>query len=159
MESVRKRADLLGRIKWLGLLLGIMMYYLTVGAFGDIVSTFLGCAAAVGFYLICDNERKSVVARHISDQLDEVLRKIGQRENVFEIKSTGTGMVIRIYYIGAGEKAALCTKAVLEAISKSWYRSRVWVTQIVDLERREEIPEAQRALNEELLSDLKNGRE
>ena len=34
----------------------------------------------------------------------------------------------------------------------------VWVTQIVDLDRQEEIPEAQRALNEELLNDLKKNK-
>ena len=61
MESVRKKADLLGRIKWLGLLLGLLMYYATAYAFGDIVSTILACIAATVFYVMCENERKSIV--------------------------------------------------------------------------------------------------
>ena len=156
MESVRKKADLLGRIKWLGLLLGLLMYYATAYAFGDIISTVLACIAATVFYVMCENERKSIVSRHVSDQLSQTLNRIGQTENVFEIKTANMGMIIRVYLIRAGERAPACTKAVLDAIAKSWYCSRVWVTQIVDLDRREEIPQAQQALNEELLDDLKN---
>ena len=158
MESVRKKADLLGRIKWLGLLLGLLMYYATAYAFGDIVSTILACIAATVFYVMCENERKSIVSRHVSDHLSEALTKIGQTESVFEVKAANMGMIIRVYLIRAGERAPACTKAVLDAIAESWYRSRVWVTQIVDLDRQEEIPEAQRALNEELLNDLKKNK-
>ena len=115
MESVRKKADLLGRIKWLGLLLGLLMYYATAYAFGDIVSTILACIAATVFYVMCENERKSIVSRHVSDHLSEALTKIGQTESVFEVKTANMGMIIRVYLIRAGERAPACTKAVLDA--------------------------------------------
>ena len=38
---VRKRVDLLGRIKWIGLFLGMIMYYAVTPAFGDIIATAL----------------------------------------------------------------------------------------------------------------------
>lgn len=159
MEKIRKKADFLGRIKWLGLILGIFMYYATVDAFGDIVSTILGCIAATSFYIICENERKTMICRHVSQQLRGVLQKIGQRESVFEIKASSTGFVIRVYLIRAGERAPLCTKALLDSIANSWYRSRVWATQIVDVDEPEEIPDAQKMLNDELFEDLKKNKD
>lgn len=155
MEKVRKRADLLGRIKWLGLLLGLIMYYATADAFGDIISMILACVAATAFYVMCNNEKKSIMATHVTNHLDEVLKNFGQRGSVFEIKASNTGMVVRVYLIGAGERAAACSKLILDTIANSWYRSRVWITQIVDLERKEDLPEAQRALNEELFNSIK----
>lgn len=156
MDRVRKRADILGRVKWLGLFAGLVMYYATVKSFGDTISMVLACAAAVAFYYIFENERRSVISRCISEHLDAVLNKIGQRDSVFEIRNTGRHMIIRIYLIKARERAPLCSKAAMDAITKSWYRSKVWITQIVDLESHEEIPEAQKALDDELFEDLKN---
>jgi len=152
---VRKRVDLLGRIKWLGLFFGLIMYYATVSAFGDIIATALACAAATAFYVICDRESKTTICEHVSGHLHTVLVNAGQRDSVFEIKTARTGLIIRVYLIRAHERAPLCTKALLHAISESWYRSRVWVTQIIDLNSENEIEDAQQTLNEELLEDLK----
>lgn len=159
MDRVRRKADFLGKIKWIGLLLGIFMYYATLEAFGDIVSTILGCIAATSFYLICENERKTVISRHVSEQLRGVLQKLGQRESVLEIKASSTGFVIRVYLIRAGERAPLCTKALLDSIASSWYRSRVWATQIVDVDEPEEILEAQKMLNDQLFEDIKKNKD
>lgn len=155
MERVRKKADVLGRIKWMGLFAGLVMYYATVYTFGNTISTILACVAAVAFYYIFENERRSVVSKCVSEHLDGVLTKMGQRESVFEIRNTGRRMIIRIYLIKAGERAPLYSKAAIDAIAKSWYRSRVWITQIVDLNNQDEIPEAQKVLDDELFEDLK----
>lgn len=155
MDSVRKKAGILGRLKWLGLFAGLIMYYATVYSFGNVISMILACVAAVAFYSICENERRTVVSQYVSEHLSEVLKKVGQAENIFEIKTTGTRMIIRIYLVRARERAPLCSKAALEAISKSWYRSKVWITQIVDIDNQEEIPEVQRALDDELFENLK----
>lgn len=156
MEKTRKRAELLGRIKWLGLLFGLVMYYATADVFGDVISMILACVAATTFYVMCNNERKSTIATHVTKHLQEVLKNFGQQDSVFEIKTPNTGMVVRVYLIGAGERAVACSKLILDTIANSWYRSRVWITQIVDLEKREDIPEAQRALNEELFNSIKS---
>ncbi len=152
---VRKRVDLLGRIKWIGLFLGMIMYYAVTPAFGDIIATALACAAATSFYMICDKESKTTICEYVSQHLHDALVRAGQKESVFEIKAARTGLIVRVYLIRAHEKAPLCTKALLHAISESWYRSRVWVTQIVDLNSENEIEEAQQTLNEELLEDLR----
>ncbi len=155
MDSVRKKAVILGRVKWLGLFAGLIMYYATVKSFGNAISMILACVAALAFYCICENERRTVISKHISEHLSEVLAKVGQPENIFEIKSTGARMIIRIYLIRARERAPLCSKAAMDAITKSWYRSKVWITQIVDIDNQEEIPEAQKALDDQLFDSLK----
>lgn len=155
MEKVRKKADVLGRIKWLGFFAGLVMYYATVYTFGNTISMILACVAALAFYCIFENERREIVSKCVTEHLDDVLTKIGQQESVFEIRNTGRQMIIRIYLIKARERAPLCSKAAIDAIAKSWYRSRVWITQIVDLNSQDEIPEAQRVLDDELFEDLK----
>lgn len=155
MDSVRKKTEILGRLKWLGFFAGLIMYYATVYSFGNIISMILACVAAIAFYYICENERRTVISKHISEHLSEVLAKVGQAENIFEIKSTGTRMIIRIYLIRARERAPLCSKAAMDAITKSWYRSKVWITQIVDIDNQEEIPEAQKTLDDQLFDSLK----
>lgn len=152
---VRKRVVLLRRIKWLGLLFGLIMYYVTVPAFGDIIATILACAAASAFYIICDRESKATMCEHVSQHLHDALIGVGQKESVFEIKAARPGLIIRVYLIRAHEKAPLCTKVLLHTISESWYRSGVWVTQIADLNSENEIEEAQQTLNDELLEDLR----
>lgn len=155
MDSVRKKAGILGRLKWLGILSGIIMYYSTVHSFGNMISTILGCVAAVAFYVICENERRRSLSSCVSEHLSEVLAKLGQEENIFEIKSTGTQMIVRIYLIRARERALLCSKAVLDAIDKSWYCSKVLITQIVDIDKKEDMEQMRSTLDEDLFEQLK----
>lgn len=152
---VRKRVNLLGRIKWLGLLFGLIMYYATISAFRNVIATILACVAATAFYIICDKESKTTICEYVSQHLSNALIKAGQRDSIFEIKAARAGLIIRVYLIRAHERAPLCTKALLHAISESWYRSRVLVAQIADLNNENEIEEAQQRLDEELLEDLK----
>ena len=43
--------------------------------------------------------------------------------------------------------------------ARSWYRSRIWITQFVDVENEAELRDAEALLNEELLRNLKRQRE
>ena len=154
MEKERKKAELMGRIKWLGLLLGLVMYYGTVGAFGDVIAMILACVAATAFYIMCDKEKRSITISCVSKHLRGVLEDFGHTDNVLEIRSANSGLIVRVYLIGAGERAVACTKLILDTIAASWYHSRVWVTQVVDLQQRGEIPAAMRALDEELFDKM-----
>lgn len=155
MERERKLAGILGKLKWMGMLMGIVMYYATVASFGSIVSTVLACIAAVAFYTICENERRRVVSGCVSKHLTEVLAGVGQSESFFEIRTSNVGMIIRIYLVGAGDRTALCARAATDAISRSWYNSKVWITQIADVKSEDEIPRLQKVLDEELIEGIK----
>ncbi len=155
MERERKQAGILSRLKWMGILTGIVMYYATFTSFGSTFSTILACIAAVAFYTICENERRRVVSGCVSKHLSEVLAGVGQSETFFEIKTSNVGMLIRIYLIGAGDRTALCARAATNAISRSWYYSKVWMTQIADVKSEDEIPRLQKVLDEELIEGIK----
>jgi hypothetical protein len=77
---------------------------------------------------------------------------------VVEIKSIHTGLVTRIYLIGAGRLAARYGRTIISHISESWYHKSVWATQLVELEHESELEEAQSFLDEKLLEDIKRMR-
>lgn len=157
MEKVKKNIILLGRLKWLGLFLGALMCTLTQPRFGDIWSVILGTVAGVGFMFICENERKNIICDHVAEDLHGAMEKGGYSDAVFEIKLMKPGMIIRVYAIGAGadKDALLCNNIIVKQIAKSWYRERVWITQIVSVESEDDIEEARKALDDELIEDLK----
>ena len=53
----------------------------------------------------------------------------------------------------------LCNGAIVRQISKSWYREKVWITQLIGVKSEEEIDDARKALDDELLEDLKKMKE
>ena len=55
MEQVEKRIRLLGYIKWAGLALGLLMYGVTLRAFGEAWATGLGVLAACAFFFVCED--------------------------------------------------------------------------------------------------------
>ena len=155
MEKVKKTSRLLGRLKWLGLVLGGIMCFLIQPRLGNIWSVVLGTAAGIGFMFICENERKNVLCDHVADDLHSALEAGGYGDAAFEIKVMKPGMIIRIYAIGEDVDAARCNDIVVKKIAGSWYKERVWITQLVTVDSEEEIESTRKALDEELLSDLK----
>ena len=154
MEKVKKTIRLLGRHKSLGLVLGGIMSFLIQPRLGNICSV-LGTAAGIGFMFICENERKNVLCDHVADDLHSALEAGGYGDAAFEIKVMKPGMIIRIYAIGADVDAARCNDIVVKKIAGSWYKERVWITQLVTVDSEEEIESTRKTLDEELLSDLK----
>ena len=53
----------------------------------------------------------------------------------------------------------LCNGAIVRQTSKSWYREKVWITQLIGVKSEEEIDDARKALDDELLEDLKKMKE
>ena len=160
MEKVKKTIVILSRIKWLGLLLGAVMCVFTQPRFGDIWSVVLGTAAGIGFMLICENEKKNTICDHVADDLHSALEHEGYRDVAFEIKILRPGMVIRILTIGTSENdAAICNGAVVRQIARSWYREKVWITQLISVKSQEDIAEASKALDNEIIEDLRKMKE
>ena len=160
MEKIQKTMVLLNRLKWLGLVLGAVMCVLTQPRFGDIWSVVLGTVAGVGFMFICENEKKNTICDHVADDLHGALEKEGYSDVAFEIKFMKPGMIIRIFTIGTSDHdTVLCNGAIVRQISKSWYREKVWITQLIGVKNEEEIDDARKALDDELLEDLKKMKE
>lgn len=159
MDKVKKTMKFLGRLKWLGLVLGGVMCFLIQPLLGNIWSVVLGTAAGAGFMFICENERKNVLCDHVAEDLHNALDKEGYGDAAFEIKVMKPGMIIRVYAIGAGDNAAECNSIVVKKIAGSWYKENVWITQLVAVESEDEIESTAKALDEELLSDLKKMKE
>ena len=159
MEQVEKSIRLLGYIKWAGLALGLLMYGVTLRAFGEAWATGLGVLAACAFFFVCEDGKRGVLCEHIAEDLQEAMERVGEQDCIFEIKSMKLGLIIRVYFIKAGEMAPRYGKALIEAIARSWYRSRIWITQFVDVENEAELRDAEALLNEELLRNLKRQRE
>ena len=160
IQEIRTRriVRLLSRLKWFGVFFGIVMYYGTYESFGDLVAMALACLATMVFYIMFDRQAKTILSQHVSNHLQTVLSPLGQKESEFEIKCTRIGIVIRVYFIRAQDKAPLCMRAIICAIERSWYRSQVLATQIVDVASRDEIPEISDELNENLVEDIKKRR-
>ena len=156
MEQVEKKMKLLSNIKWAGFALGLLMDFATAQAFGEMWATVLGTIAACAFFLLCESGKRGVLCEHIVEDLQEAMDRLGKLDCIFEIKSVKVGLIVRVYFIKAGEMAPRYGKAILDAIAHSWYRPKVWITQLVDLDSEDELKEAELALNEELLQNLQD---
>ena len=159
METAKKRISLMKKIRWLGLLLGFLMYGCTRQSFGEIMATVLAVISAVSFYFICDGEGHRTMCQYVAEDLKEAVTAAGLNQCVVEIKSIHAGLITRIYLIKAGPLATRCNRAVMERINRSWYRKSIWVTQILELESEGELEEAQAFLDEALFDDLKKMRD
>ena len=159
MESIKKKTNLLGKVKWLGAGFAVIMYLAVVNTFGEVPAIILGAVAGVSFFLICEKEKRNILCEHVSETIHAALEKIGQSDCIFEIKTMRPGLIIRVYLIKANEKVHLCNKAIIDTISRSWFRQQVWITQVVNINSEEDIDDAQRSLNEELLNDVRGARE
>lgn len=159
MEQVKKNLAILGKVKYLGLLLGAGMYFYVEPRMGSVWASVLCCLAGCGFIVICENARKTIMCEHVVQDLGGALKARGFSRHSFEIKSLKAGLIIRIYMIRAEEKISLCNSIIMERITQSWYKDMVWITQLVDLNSEDEIREARDTLDDELIEQIKEMRE
>ena len=156
--KVKKKVLFMKRLRWIGLLFGVLMYCGTFLAFGHLIASLLGIAAGLGFYYICDSESRRTMCQHVADDLRSAVTEAGHSRCIVEIKSISTGLITRVYIIGAKGIAARYNRAVMERINRSWYKKHIWVTQIVELNHENELKEAHEYLDDALLDDLKRMR-
>lgn len=154
-ENAKKRFILMNLIKWLGLGFGLIMFVATRDAFGQIWAAVLAVLAAVGFFVICHREGRNIMCQCVADDLKDAVETAGHSRCVVEIRSSHVGLLTRVYLIGAGKRAAMYGRAVVQRINDSWYRRSIWAAQMIDLMDESEIEDAQFLLDEELLKTLK----
>lgn len=154
MEILEKKIKFLSWFRWMGFGPAIIIYLAAYGVFSRWICLILFAAFALGFYNICNSERKKILCDNIVGDIRKALNRVGQNHAVFELKSMKIGIVVRVYLIRARQKSPVCNKAVVESISNGWYRPYICATQIVDLDSENDIREAQDVLNEDLLKDI-----
>jgi len=159
LEKINKTIGILNKVKWLGLLLGVFMCVFVEPRLGDVWAVGLGTVAGVAFIYICDHEKRSILGEHVALDLKRALSARGYKDAVLEIKHLKAGLLIRIYVIKAGENAVYCNGIIVQQIESSWYKDKVWITQLVDIESHDEIKTARDTLDDELLEDLKRMRD
>ncbi len=156
--EIKKKVQFFKRLRWMGIVFGLIMYLATFMAFGDIAATMLAAAATAGFFAICSREGTRTICQHVADDLKSAVLEAGHNRCIVEIKSMNAGLITRVYLIRAEGKETLLNRVILERINRSWYRKNIWVTQILGMEDESELQEAHEFLDEALLDDLKRKR-
>ena len=140
--------------KWLGVPLGVLMYIRTVDSFGSIVAVILSLIAAVSFWLIVKGEENHIVSREIVNEIQLTISEIYKTNNFIEIKRFRHGIIARIYLINAKEKLSHIQAAVSRNIENSKFGRHILAMQMTDISGIEELPKAQKILNDELINAL-----
>ena len=152
--EIKKKIQFFKRLRWAGILFGLIMYLATFMAFGDVAAMLLAAAATAGFFAICSRESTRTMCQHVADDLKNAVLEAGHNRCIVEIKSMNAGLITRVYLIRPEGKETLLNRVVLERINRSWYRKNIWVTQILGMEDESELKEAHEFLDEALLDDL-----
>ena len=146
----------LSLIKWLGLPLGLIMYFGTVSAWGDGIALPLGFIAAFSFTLIIRRAMDRTVSDAIVKEIRAAIHRFGQIENYIEIKKANkTGIIARIYLINAGTKVSEINQAVKKHLEESVFKGRVWILQMTDIRSKDELNATRQILDRQLLDELK----
>ncbi len=157
--DIQKKIACMRGLRWLGAIFGVIMYFATEGAFGFYFAVALGIAATLGFFHICDKERRRIMCQFVADDIRAAVNEAGHNRCIVEIKSINAGIIMRVYLVGAGRLAINYNRAIMERIKKSWYRKDIWVTQILELDHESELEEAHEYLDKQLMKDLRRIRD
>lgn len=159
MEKVKKKVDILNRVKWLSVVFGVVMFMATEEVVGILIATVLSLAANLAFFFICEKEANATICEHVADDLKKTVFAVGSQKCMVEIRKFQMGLLARVYLIKAGAKAPVYSQLVLDHIRSSWYRKEVWITQLVDMSSENEFEDAQEMLDDELYSDIQKMRD
>ena len=155
MEKVMKNMKLINRLKWLGIVLGAVMCVIVQSSFGNFWAVVSGTVSGLAYIYICERGKRSVLSDHIADDIHQELSQKGFDDCIIEIKLFRLGVLIRIYTLNAGENILRYNAAILSKLKNSWYKEKIWVTQLIDVKDRTEIASARNKLDTELINDIK----
>lgn len=150
-----KQVKNLGLLKWMAPIPAVIMYMVAVDSFGYNIALPLSFLAFAGFYYICSKERRLVLCESIVDDIKSELARLGHDKVVYELRNLKSGIIVRVYLIGAGAKAYLCNRAIVDTLSRGWYSRHISITQIVDLPSERDIKDAKETLDEDLLDEMR----
>lgn len=154
LNKAEKNSRLLEKLRWLWCVPSAVMYAATQIPFGRTIAFVLALLFGAAFFIICSRGRMYIISEDIVKDMKAVLKVFGHENSVFEIKSYSFGMVVRVYLIRANLKAPLYSKAVIDKLSKGWYKNMVWMTQIVDISEESDVKRVQKELNAAMIADL-----
>ena len=85
--EIKKKIQFFKRLRWAGILFGLIMYLATFMAFGDVAAMLLAAAATAGFFAICSRESTRTMCQHVADDLKNAVLEAGHNRCIVEIKS------------------------------------------------------------------------
>ena len=158
MNKAKKYSKRLDTIKWFWCIPSAIMYAVTQIPFGKMTAFGLAVIFGIAFYVICNRGRMHIISEEIVRDIKESLKAFGQENSVYEVKGFSFGLVVRVYLFRANLKTPACTKAIMDRLSKGWYKNQVWVAQVVNIEEESQLKSAQKDLDKALLASLEDER-
>ncbi|MBR6528812.1 MAG: hypothetical protein IKT62_02115 [Firmicutes bacterium] len=158
MNKAKTYSERLDKLKWFWCIPAAIMYAATQIPFGKATAFGLALCFGASFYLICSRGRMHIISEDIVKDIKDSLRKFGQEDSVFEVKGFSFGLVVRVYLYRATFKTPACTKAIMERLSKGWYKNLVWVAQVVDVAEESQFKSLQKELDQALIDTLESER-
>lgn len=158
MNKAKKYSERLDVLKWFWCIPAAVIYAATQIPFGRATAFGLALCFGAGFFLICSRGRMHIISEDIVKDVKESLKALGQENTVFEVKGFSFGLVVRVYLYRANLKTPVCTKAIMEKLSKGWYKNLVWVAQVVDVAEESQLKRLQKELDQALLDTLESER-
>lgn len=155
---MEKTVNIIGALRWICFLPGLVMYACTAGSFGDTAGAVLGGIAAAAFWILMVNEKSRLIGATIADEIQAAILETTEAESIIEIKRMRSGIIARVYLICGKEKAAVVHRAVARRMERCVFRQYLWVMQLTNMAGRGELQEMQHILNEQLLEELLRGR-
>ena len=158
MNKAKKYSERLDKLKWFWCIPAAVMYAATQIPFGKATAFGLALCFGASFYLICSRGRMHIISEDIVKDIKDSLSKYGQEDSIFEVKGFSFGLVVRVYLYRATFKTPACTKAIMEKLSKGWYKNLVWVAQVVDVAEESQFKSLQKELDQALIDTLESER-
>ena len=152
---MEKIVRIIGWLKWLSIFFGYIMYAFTKDSFGWIIAMLLSAVAAEAFWILINREKARLIGQTIAGEIRAAISEAdGNVENFIEIKRLRSGIIARIYLIGAEDKVTLIHRAVARRMEECTLKKYLWVLQMTDMPRKSALPETRRILNEQLIDEL-----
>lgn len=152
---MEKTVRIIGWLKWLSFFFGYIMYVFTKDSFGGIAAILLSAVAAAAFWILISREKARLIGQTIAGEIRAAISEADKNvENFIEIKRLRSGIIARIYLIGAEDKVALIHRAVARRMEECALKKYLWVLQMTDMPKRSALPETRKILNEQLVDEL-----
>lgn len=152
---MEKTVKIIGWLKWLSFFFGYIMYVFTADSFGEFAAVLLAAAAAVSFWILISREKARLIGQTIAGEIRAAISEADRNvENFIEIKRLRSGIIARIYLIGAEDKVTLIHKAVARRMENCSLKKYLWVLQMTDMPQKSALPETRKILNEQLIDEL-----
>lgn len=137
MELKKIFIILIDSLKYFGLFLGVLMYYVTVDSFGVVLATVLGGFFGISFIYICVKGYRLSLCEYISEDIRQILFDNGAKKMAFyaEVNSKNISFKIALFKEEGMEfDIKKLRKKVKNKIENSWYKKSVLSTELSEVD-------------------------